>query len=111
MNCEECEKRGCPTEGMTGMCEFCGAVYCFGHLDINSHDCAVRTMLPDKLEKANGLLYRELKEVSKLLLNEVKETLKESGECDHSVGVCWCDTVRIADRATGVLRKIERLES
>lgn len=109
MKCEECKRLGCPTEGMTGMCEFCGGVYCFSHLSINSHDCQIRTLIPDKLEKASELLDEELKEVCKLLLAEVKDVLEDSGGCDHSVGVCWCDTVRIVDRASSVFSKIEKL--
>ena len=110
MECKECEKRGCPTEGMTGSCEFCGDVYCFGHLDINSHDCKIRTMIPGKLEKAEELLNEELKNVCKLLLTEVEEVLKDSGGCDHSVGVCWCDTTSLVDRSSSVLHKIELLQ-
>ncbi len=41
MECVECERLGCPTEGMTGQCkeQGCGAVLCIGHetLHISRH--------------------------------------------------------------------------
>ncbi len=33
-----------------------------------------------------------------LLLQEAKETLKESGGCDHSVGICHCHTILVIDQ-------------
>ena len=35
--CRECEKRGCPVEGMTGMCPVCVSEYCLGHLNNHQH--------------------------------------------------------------------------
>lgn len=110
MKCEKCEEMGYPQEGMTGMCEFCGGIYCFGHLNINRHNCKIRTVTPGKVERATSLLNSELLEVSRLLLAELKQTIDDIGGCDHTANVCCCEQIRLADRAESVISKLDLLE-
>lgn len=53
--CDECEKMGCPVEGMTGQCRYCGNVYCFGHLGIKSHNCEPKFKLDEYDEEVAKL--------------------------------------------------------
>lgn len=38
------------------------------------------------------------------LFSELDHITKDDRACDHSVGVCWCTTIRILESAEGYLR-------
>lgn len=42
----------------------------------------------------------------KAVTAELKE-LTEGEYCDHSVGICWCETFRVTQEALDLIRKAE----
>jgi len=41
-DCKYCREHNYPPEGMTGQCEYCGNIYCFSHMNPDSHNCNYR---------------------------------------------------------------------
>lgn len=40
------------------------------------------------------------------VLAELREFIKDSGGCDHSVGICMCEVIRKADELDAALAKV-----
>jgi hypothetical protein len=47
-DCLFCKENNFPPEGMTGQCEYCGGIFCFGHLGYEVHKCSFRIKSPSK---------------------------------------------------------------
>lgn len=44
-----------------------------------------------------------LLEAAKALLEDCKETLRDGGGCDHSVGICWCANIKRIEQAESAI--------
>ncbi len=66
-------------------------------------------MVADVYEQQTQILqtlniHDQLVEALKKMTTEVQLTIKESGGCDHSVGICWCGTKNDLAEAIDVLK-------
>ena len=53
--------------------------------------------MPIELRKTNEVF--TLKESLKPALSLLREYIQSSGGCDHSVGICYCEDIRILEEA------------
>lgn len=63
-------------------------------------------------DKDPALLYEqisalpEITEKLKALAEKHAETIKDLGGCDHSVGICCCEDIRLVDETNALLKRI-----
>lgn len=53
---------------------------------------------PSIRETGNLERTKKLEELSRKALKELKQVIIDYGPCDHSVGICICDLIRLADQ-------------
>jgi hypothetical protein len=52
-----------------------------------------------------------LVEAARPVVTEMRSFIKDGGGCDHSVGICWCDSVRMVDALDEAINNATKGES